>query len=233
MIGLLTATAALPGYEQAAGYAVPMDDAFRRVIETLKSGREVEYGFLGISPGNLSREEVLAGRHGMRVVNVLEGTPAGRAKLRSDDIITHVDGRPIYDSDGLVLEVGKQPADGVVRLNVVRDGQTIPKMVELTKYAVVGKIIATTPAPAWRGMVVDYASAKRDYRDQILVTSVAPGSAAAAAGIQPDMRVLRVGKTIVSTPKQFHAAVAGKSGEVTLTMESGFSDRQITIAGDE
>ena len=50
MIGLTTSLAATAGYEQAAGYAVPVDETFRRIVETLKEGREVEYGFLGVVP---------------------------------------------------------------------------------------------------------------------------------------------------------------------------------------
>jgi serine protease Do len=233
MVGLLTATAALAGYEQSAGYAVPIDDAFRRVIETLKGGREVEYGFLGISPGNLGREDVLSGKHGMRVENVKEGTPASRARLAAGDIITHVNGQPIFDADGLVLQVGKQPSDGVIQLTIEHDGRAAPRSVELTKYAVVGKIIATTPPPTWRGMCVDYASAKRDYREHLLVTTVAKDSGAWAAGVRPDMHVVRVGNSLVTSPKQFHAAVAGKTSAVTITIDNGLSDLQITIAPGE
>ena len=52
--GLSVALAATAGYETAAGYAIPVDQTFRRVVETLKQGREVEYGFLGIQPANLA-----------------------------------------------------------------------------------------------------------------------------------------------------------------------------------
>ena len=66
MIGLTTALAAISGYEQAAGYAIPVDDTFRRVVETLKQGREVEYGFLGVLPDNLREADLLAGQHGVQ-----------------------------------------------------------------------------------------------------------------------------------------------------------------------
>ncbi len=56
MIGLTTSLAALAGYEQAAGYAVPINEAILRVIDVLKEGREVEHGLLGIDLGSsLSR----------------------------------------------------------------------------------------------------------------------------------------------------------------------------------
>jgi len=49
--------AATAGYEKAAGYAIPVDATFRRVVDVLKEGREVEYGFLGIQPANVPEME--------------------------------------------------------------------------------------------------------------------------------------------------------------------------------
>ena len=76
MIGLCVALAAVAGCESSAGYAIPVDATFRRALETLKEGREVEYGFLGVQPANLPAEEVLAGLRGVRVERVVPGTPA-------------------------------------------------------------------------------------------------------------------------------------------------------------
>ena len=90
--------------------------------KSLKRGREVEYGFLGVQPMNLVQEEVLRGMTGTRVSQVFPGTPAARFGLRAGDVITAVDGAPLHDSDGLVLNVGKLPADAVTRLTVWRGG---------------------------------------------------------------------------------------------------------------
>ena len=59
MIGLCVALAAGPGAEAAGGYAMPVDATFRRAVEKLTQGREVEYGFLGVQPANLRQQEVL------------------------------------------------------------------------------------------------------------------------------------------------------------------------------
>ncbi len=111
MVGLSVALAAAAGYETAAGYAIPVDQTFRRVVETLKQGREVEYGFLGVQPANLAAGEVLKGMHGIRVAQTIPGTPAVKYGLKTDDIITAVDDTPIHDADSFVLNVGKLPVD--------------------------------------------------------------------------------------------------------------------------
>ncbi len=229
MIGLTTALAAVAGYEQAAGYAIPVDETFRRVVETLKQGREVEYGFLGVGPESLRESDILAGRHGARVGVVVKGTPAERFGLKLGDVITHVDGRPIFDADGLVLQVGKLPVESLVHLTVERDGQVLPVNVELTKYAVRGKKVVTTPAPSWRGMRVDYITTDRSYAEHIndgkidplgcvLITEVDQDSPAWNQGLRPEMAISHVGNVRVSSPKEFQAAVAGKTGPVNVRL---------------
>ena len=44
------------------------------------------------------------------------GTPAARFGLKPGDVITRSMARRMHDSDGLVLNVGKLPADAVTRL---------------------------------------------------------------------------------------------------------------------
>ena len=81
------------------------------------------YGFLGIRPVNLQRQEILAGLQGIRVEGITPGTPAAHHGLRPDDIITVVNGVPIHDADALVLEVGRLPVESVAHLGILRSGR--------------------------------------------------------------------------------------------------------------
>ena len=159
MIGLCVSQAATAGYESAAGYAIPVDATFRRVLDALEQGREAEYGFLGIQPANLQPPEIAAGLQGIRAHGIVPGTPAARSGLREDDIITSVNGAPIYDSDSLVLEVGRLPVEAVAHLGVIRNGTRQTIDVVLGKYPVRGRKVVTVRPEAWRGVRVDYASA--------------------------------------------------------------------------
>ena len=225
MVGLCVALAAAAGYETTTGYAIPVDATFRRALDTLKEGREVQYGFLGIQPANLGPNEALSGVHGMRVDGVMPGTPAARFGLKTDDVITDVDQTPLYDADGLVLAVGKQPVESVTRLSILRDGQRRTIDVTLGKYPVQGTKIVTVKPEAWRGMRVDYASTAADPRqplhsgmaffdEAVAVSEVAEGTAAWRAGLRPGMFVSQVDGLPVRTPKEFEAAVARKAGTV-------------------
>ncbi len=217
------------GYEAAGGYAIPVDGTFRRAMETLKQGREVEYGFLGVQPANLRPQETLAGLHGMRVNQVVPGTPALRYGLKPGDIVTAVDNTPIYDADGLVLNVGKLPAETVTRLSVLRGGAARTVEITLAKFAVRGKKIVTSPNPAWRGLRVEYPTAVVDEEsragggmsfvdDAVIAVEVAEGSPAWAAGLRRGMLIMQVDGAAVRTPKQFAAAVGRNRGPVKLRM---------------
>jgi serine protease Do len=227
MVGLSVALAATAGYETAAGYAIPVDKTFRRAVEILKQGREVEYGFLGVQPANLAAREVLGGMRGIRVAQTVPGAPAVKYGLKSDDIITAVDEEPVYDADSFVLNVGKLPVDAVARLSVIRDGRPRTVEVKLTKYAVRGKKIVTAEEPPWRGLRVEYPSAMMNAESRVstgqaiagegvIVAEVAENSPAQKAGLQPGMIITRVGRAEVNTPKEFRAAVENLSGPVEL-----------------
>src|SRR5262249_8580139 len=59
LIGLTTNAATIAGHEQPAGYAIPINAATRRIIDTLKQGREVEYGMLGVGFGQLALDSAV------------------------------------------------------------------------------------------------------------------------------------------------------------------------------
>jgi S1-C subfamily serine protease len=228
MVGLTTALAATAGYEQAAGYAIPVDETFLRVINDLKKGKEVEYGFLGVAPMNLAAHEVLEGKQGMRIDVVNSGTPAKRADLWPGDVVTHVNNEPIFDADGLRLQVGKLKAAAIVTLTIDRAGQTTVKEVTLSKYRVRGTKIATEREESWRGLRVDYPTAvlipqvlDDNNESAVAVSEVAESSPAYEAGVRAGMLITHVGNTPVDTPEDFRHEVAGRAGDVSLNISVG------------
>ena len=228
MIGLCVSSAATAGYESSAGYAIPVDATFRRVLNALEQGREAEYGFLGVWPANLEAAEIAAGVQGIRA-RVMPGTPAARSGLRGDDIITSVNGAPIYDSDGLVLEVGRLPVEAVAHLGVIRNGARQKIDVVLSKYAVRGRKVVTVRPEAWRGVRVDYASAFLEpdqpqhfalsmTDEAVVVSEVDKNTPAERAGVKSGMLISHVDGRAVRTPKEFQAAIAEKTGAVQLRL---------------
>lgn len=219
MIGLTTALAALSGSETAGGYAVPMDTGTVRIIEQkLKQGEEVEYGFLGITPGERPTRFV-----GVGIENVGDGSPAWQAGLRPGHTITAIDGTPLRENDDLFLHVGMRLAGSVVKIKAVTENGPRDFTVTLAKYYVPGKIIAANRPPAARGLRVDYVSVllqkqtatfmPRNFvqpatRGGVMISEVLPGSAAERARLQPNEVITHVNDRTVNSPAEFYRAVA-------------------------
>jgi serine protease Do len=239
MIGLCISPAATAGYESSAGYAIPVDASFRRVLDTLKLGREAEYGFLGILPSNLDPAELAAGLQGIRG-RIVPGTPAARSALRDDDIITTVNGVAIHDSDSLVLEVGRLPVEALANFGIVRNGVRQTVDVVLSKYPVQGRKVATVRPEPWRGVRVDYASAFLEpdraqhfnlplTDDAVVVADVDQNTPAAQVGMKRGMLISHVDGRPVRTPKQFQAAITEKSGPVQLRLVASDPSNSVVI----
>ncbi len=239
MIGLCVSQAATAGYESSAGYAIPVDVTFRRVLEALEQGREAEYGFLGIRPSNLQPPEIAAGLHGIRG-RIEPGTPAARSGLRDDDIITSVNDAPIYDSDSLVLEVGRLPVEAVAHLGVIRNGTRQTIDVVLSKYPVRGRKVVTVRPEPWRGVRVDYASAFLEpdqpqhfglpmSDEAVVVSDVDQNTPAAQVGMKRGMLISHVDGRPVHTPKEFRAAIAEKRGAVQLRLVASDPSNSVLV----
>jgi serine protease Do len=228
LVGLTTNAANAAGFDAQAGYAVPLDVLGRRVLETLRQGKEVEYGFLGIG---------LRDDRTNHVGSVRPGTPASDGGLVVDDLILSVGGLKVVDSDSLVAAVNAFPPGEPIKLKILRGNESFEKTVVLSKFPLTGEVIATTRPAPWRGLRVDYlsmlpdAARSRDLLDAMSrggvgVIEVIPGSPADQAGLKPGQVILSVAGKAVKTPQEFARAVAELQGPVDLSTEA---DRKVTV----
>src|SRR3954466_808346 len=81
------------------GLAVPVNDTTRRIIGTLVGEGRVRRAFLGLvsSPAPLppALAERLGRKEGLRIVEVVPGSPAARAGLFAGDVLLTVGGQPV------------------------------------------------------------------------------------------------------------------------------------------
>jgi S1-C subfamily serine protease len=228
LVGLTTNAANAGGFDSQAGYALPIDALGRRAIETLKQGKEVEYGFLGVK---LPRD------NSNRIDGVELGTPAGEGGLMSGDEVLEIGGLPVTDSDSLVMNVNAFSPGTPIKLRVRRDPDVIEKTVILSKLPLSGEVIATNRPPAWRGIRVDFISTDPKLvwgqavinamtQGGVLITEVQPGSSADEAGLKVGQYILSVDGESVKTPGAFAKAVEKLSGSVRVTTEG---DKVFTI----
>jgi serine protease Do len=251
MVGLTTSIAALPGYEKSAGFAIPIDEATQRAIKELKQGRQPEYGFLGVGPEVLSVSDRQEGKFGVRLVQVVEGTPAARDGLEPGDVIMRINGVPIHDEAGLIREVSLLPAGADARFSIsrfdtlLRRRRSLTREIALAKKYVEGTCpgVSTVLPPSWRGLQVDFSTAIPDfhrYADQadprgcVAVTHVEKDAPAWESGLRSGLFLSHVDGQRVSTPRDFLAAVDGRTDAVTLTLTTDAVDgsNEVTIDHD-
>ncbi len=231
LVGLTTATAAISGGETPGGFAVPIDVGMKRIIEVLRRGEEVEYGFLGVWLDMESRPG-----KGVRLRDVAASSPAQRAGLMPGDWIQAINGSPVQENDDLFLLIGTQLAGSTVRIEASRtpDGPPRTCTVKLAKYFVPATPIASHRPAARAGLRVDYTSVlsprTRNIPEGVLVREVVPGSPADKARLGVETVILRVNDKPVTTPAEFYEEMDRAAGPVKLTyLNSDRQEERITL----
>jgi serine protease Do len=234
MVGLTTSRAAISGSETSAGFAVPMDANFKRIVERLKLGQEVEYGFLGIATPSQNRGDGLVIGSADHRNAVTLGSPAEKAGLREGDVIRSINGTLVHDFDDLFLTVGPLMAGSEARLEVVGHPNIV--RVELAKSYVPGKIIASNRPPAVRGFRVDYTSVlflsqsgmrwfgPHGIQLGVYVREVLPDSPASKARLKVNEIITHVNGQAVNSPAEFYQATEKLPPSAPLELTLATSD---------
>jgi serine protease Do len=236
LVGLTNSLAGIYGGETPGGFAVPMDEGMRRIIDVLRRGEEVEYGFLGVRfPSERGLQQ--AGE-GVVIESAIPGSPAFAAGLRGTnqgppDYIRGVNGVVVKDQDELFLALGTLLAGSEARLEVAHSprGPAETVKVKLAKFFVPGKIVATKRPEAVGGLRVDWTSIlflrpgglqifARGIPEGVMIREVLSGSAADAARLQESKVIQRVNNRKVTTPEEFYREMRNAAGTVELTLWS-------------
>jgi S1-C subfamily serine protease len=105
------------------GLATPIDLAHRVALQLIDRG-QARHPWIGVRGTDLPSEESQAlGVHGgAKVAGVEHGSPAAKAGLDSDDVITEVDGQEVESMPGLAIEVRQHDPGDQVTVGYWRDG---------------------------------------------------------------------------------------------------------------
>jgi len=227
LVGLLTSLAAIQGGETPGGFAIPINANMGPILETLKRGEEVDYGFLGVGfdqrPAN--------GALGVPLTVVGEGSPADiDGKLKGGEVLLAVNGQPIHESDDVYTTIGMQLAGTKVKLHYRRGANETIVDVTLAKLHVPGKKIVSSlgTRPYVRGLRVDYSSLIVQLQERparvipkgVLVSNVMANTAADKAKIKAGDVITHVNQTEVATPAAFYQAVGAGIVPFEVTLKN-------------
>ena len=216
VVGMNTLIASASGNKSFSGlgFAIPAD-IIKNVVEQLVENGEVARGYLGISIDELSpkmaRTYGFDGK-GVLVIEPQPGTPAAKAGIQADDIITSVNGQPVEHPSDLRLTISGLKPDTEVQLELFRDGKVLTKSVTLMRLpddplAEGGPATIDPPAEAGedpailrklgfqsvRTLTPELAEQEGvDYVEGVLVGSVRERSAAASVGLSANTIITHV-----------------------------------------
>lgn len=136
VIGVNTAIFSNSGNNIGIGFAIP-SNTVQHVVDKLKKHGKVERGFLGVKIQEVSPQIAeamnLKTEEGVLVVEVDENGPAGKAGVKSGDIIIAMDGKKVKNSRKLQIMVADTPLDSKINITVMRKGKKHDLNAKLTK----------------------------------------------------------------------------------------------------
>ncbi len=224
------------GGNQGVGFAIPINMA-RSVMDQIVGHGKVVRGYLGLYPQDLTpalaKEFGISKPGGALISGLKPDAPAAKAGLKDGDVILQLNGQPVESANDLRLRISQTAPGSTVKLGISRDGKTQDVSVTLAELPQDGTaeeapgdngggglegvhVQELTPdaakelqlAPGTRGVVV---------------ASVDPSSAAAAAGLSRGDVIQEVNRRPVQSITEYKQAVAaaGKQTIVLLVNEGG------------
>ncbi|MFT9424518.1 MAG: Do family serine endopeptidase [Acetobacter syzygii] len=203
------------------GFAIP-SDTVRSVVDQLRKTGHVVRGYLGVnaqvispvmaSALNLPAPAVAgAPPAGALVASVSQNSPAEKAGLKAEDVITEFNGQKISTPHDLAVRVAAVPPGTQVTIGFIRAGKAQTLTTKIGNLATAtGDTGKASTAAGGQHLGIALAPLNRDTRQQlglpqdahgVVVSDVEAGSPADQAGIRPGDVIQSVGSQPVDAPK--------------------------------
>ncbi len=240
LVGINTAILSRSGGYQGIGLAIPSSMA-QPIMEQLKQSGKVSRGFLGVGIQDIDRDLAaalkLANPNGVLLTEVRGGGPGGKAGLQRGDVVTKVDGKPVTSTGQFRNMIASSGAKKRVTLEVMRDGKPQSFGVELGEVpedgAAAGPSIGPGSSPqATSGGALDGVTLEEltpehrrtlglgaEVQRGVVITDLAPKSAAAKAGLRPGDVVLELNRVAVDSLAKFKELYGKASGDILLAVQ--------------
>ena len=231
------------GVGSSSTFAIPINTVRQIAAELIAHGT-VTRGWLGVSiqeiDSGLAKKLGLDKPMGALINNVFDDTPAEEFGLQKGDIIVAINGETIKNVNSLRAVIAMYKPATTVPISILRDGQTQDISVTLSERS--AQIVQRTNdseghMDLWKGLSVqnltaDLAEKLGHTSDEgVLIASVAPGSAAAKAGLSRGDLILEVENQTIHSVEEFKSAVAQVTDEpkVLLLVKHEGQARYVTV----
>jgi serine protease Do len=206
LIGINTFLISSSGSFAGMGFAIP-SQIVQPTVETLIRDGKVTHAFIGIQISDVTPDNAkffqMNRAEGAVITEVEPDTPGAKAGLRTGDVITELDGKPVTDAGQLQMMVGQKRPGDTIHLQIVRDSK--PTTISVTLEALGGdKGTETAGGEHGKGRWgLSLADLTPDVRNELqaeaslhgaIVEDVKPGSPADNAGLQRGDVIMEVNR---------------------------------------
>lgn len=188
---------------------------------------------LGVAIGAIPQQQLDAMQieYGVRINEVMAGSPAAQAGMKINDVVTEIDGRPAYSPERMQFLIGQAAANATVK--IIRDGETMtlsaafvdPKVAERSGRAALGVRI--------QAMTEDLKEAfGAQGGNGVLISQVAKDSAAGEAGIKAGDVIVSIAGNGIMGVRDVHRILAdyAPGDRIDLTLLRDRQQQKLNLA---
>lgn len=226
------------GGNEGIGFAIPINMA-HSVMEQLVAHGKVSRGYIGVQLNPTDVNEALAKQFGLSqpggalVAQVEPDTPASKAGLKGGDIILKVNGQSVASNNDLRLRISQTAPGTPVKLTIFRDGKTFDTDLTLGQLPNETANNGSNPTQGnqnqssggLKGVQVQAITGDIGQQLQlptgthgVVITSVDPDSAAAAANLDRGDVIEEVNHKPVTTVDSYRQAIAAAGNQPVLLL---------------
>src|ERR1700716_344983 len=235
LIGINTFLISSSGSFSGMGFAIPAQ-IVQPTVETLIRDGKVTHAYIGIQIADVTPDNAkffqMNKAEGALIRQVEPDAPGAKAGLRTGDVITELDGKPVTDAGQLQMTVGQKRPGDTIHLQVMRDSKPTNIAVKLEA---LGGGRGTETAGGERGKGrwgLSLGDLTPDVRNELqgqeqaqspvrgaIVEDVQPGSPADNAGLQRGDVIMEVNRHSVKSASEVAHALSGvPSGQDALVL---------------
>lgn len=241
VIGINTQINTGPG--GAYGFAIPINEA-RKVAQTLMKEGRMRYAYLGVKVGSLDEVEDTVKpklgtnlpEHAAVVSEVVSGSPADKAGLRPQDVITQLDAEKVEAKEDVVAYISARDIGSNVSVAFLRGGKPHTVKVTLAELPSGESPVAQASQDriglSMQTLTPDLAKALGldDKVKGAVVTEVLPGSRAAKAGLKAEDVILEIDRKPVGSSEDAATSLrANSKSSHLLRIRRGTETQFVTI----
>jgi serine protease Do len=185
------------------------------LLELIKTGK-VTRGWLGVSIQRVTPEIAeslgIDKSRGALVANVMEGSPAAEAGIKTGDVIVEYNGNKIEDANQLPILVARTDVGDTVDVDLLRDKKQISATVKIGEMKD-REVVASAPQKGKLGLTVQNITPQLaeglglKRANGVVITSVQPQSTASEAGLRRGDVILEVNRKQIANVDSFQTTV--------------------------